>query len=280
MGVEVDRDSDGGEVLEGHAEEEAPFVLAAVVADDGSEAGDPAGEVSVDGVLLEFEGTVCGFEALVHAEAPVFGDAGVGTEVDEITVLEEGMVLEEAVTDGEVEVLGGHEDGPGIEFGEAGVAAGGDLSGDVEAGPWHRVPFDFLVEVGDRAVVFRVGAEDIDVGVGLEPVEGAAVAFGLEAVVDAEADDVPVLEGVDGGVVHDIEGPWASGEGEAVDAFEAVAETVGADEGPVEIGLDDVAEAIEAEVRFLDVVVDAGEFEGTFEASGEERAVEVVWAAA
>jgi hypothetical protein len=44
--------------------------------------------------------------------------------------------------------------------------------------------------------------------------------------------------------------------------------------------LDDVAEAIEAEVRFLDVVVDAGEFEGTFEACGEERAVEVVGAAA
>lgn len=171
--------------------------------------------------MLGLEGAVVDFVAFVGAEAPVFIEAGVDAEVEKVAVFKEGMVLEEAVADGEVEVVDGHEGDAGVDFGEVGVVAkDGELGSEFGANPGEGVPLDVLVEVREVAVELGVVEEGVEVGVGGEPVEGVAVAFGLEAVVDAEPDDVPVAKAVDGGVVIDVERAGAGGEGEAVDAFE------------------------------------------------------------
>ena len=54
LAIDLERQGDRGEILEGEAEDDAVFLLEPVVALGNPKAGHPVSKVPVEGVLLEF----------------------------------------------------------------------------------------------------------------------------------------------------------------------------------------------------------------------------------
>jgi hypothetical protein len=87
----------------------------------------------MDAVALILERGVVELVDVVHGEAPVVVDPGVDARVDEVAVLEEGVVGEQLFPDRPGEALGGHPGEVGVDLGEVEVAvADGELAVDAE----------------------------------------------------------------------------------------------------------------------------------------------------
>ena len=280
-GIDGEGHAKVGEVFEGEGDEDTDVIGAAVIADAEASGGDPTGEVAVDLVDLVFEGTGDEIVLFVGADRPVIVDAIVGTEGEESAIGELVIAVDVAFADGEAEVFIDEEIEIGIDFGEAGVEEG-DLGIDDEGDPREGDPAEAVEEIGESAGIggdgeaTEVWAIDIDIeeGIEFEPIERVIIATGLEAITHPEAEDRPIAEGIDGIELGEVDGRELGGAVDAIELEDIFGIFIGVNERGVDVGLEDMAEAIEAPGAGLDAFEGFGEFEGGFDACGHGGAEE------
>ena len=156
----------------------------------------------MDFIALAFEEAVLEFVELAEGKSPVVVDPEVASEVHERAVLEEDVLIDVTMADADLHAVIHEEIGARVDLGEAFVE-NRRLGIHSEADPRDGLPAEAVDEVGKLAGV-RVEAEVrrveaiVEEGVQFEPVDRGVVAPRLEAVADADAGDIPAINGVNG----------------------------------------------------------------------------------
>ena len=279
--IDGERHAEVGEIFEGEGEEDTDIIGAAVIADAEASGGDPAGEVAMDVVDLVFESTGDDIVLFVGADRPMIVDAIVAAKGEERAIGELVIAVDVAFAEGEAEIFIEEKIEIGIDFGEAGIEEG-DLGIDDEGEPREGDPAEAVEEVGKGAGIGGDGEAtevwsidiDIDEGIEFEPIERIIIATSLEAIMHSEAEDRPIAEGIDGIELGEVDGGELGGAVDAIELEDILGIFIGINERGVDVGLEDMAEAIEAPSAGLDAFEGFGDFEGGFDAGGDGDAEE------
>ena len=196
----------------------------------------------VEGVLFELVAEELGAEAGGPELGVGEGDAGV-------ELLKAEAVGIEALEGVEANPLCGHEGDVGVEIGGALAGCGGAAA---------------------EVAVLREGEDD-------QVADAALGVAGLEALLDAEAQGVDLVEIVEVADVGQVDGGQAGGEDGAVDVGDELAALLGVgDEAILDEGLDDVAESVDAPGLALGVELAEGAGAEVAAELGEDAGVRVL----
>ena len=149
--------------------------------------------------MLVFQDTVVDFPSVTEAGSPVLVESFEGSVLEADGILQDGMVIEEAMSDSELQVVGGHIAEGTHYLGEIShFAQEWKLGFQSQLKPRDGMKIDFIVEVGKLTIKFWIFLEPVQIGIDGKPLMAAAVALCKEAVANAQTDDGPVLNIVDG----------------------------------------------------------------------------------